>query len=510
MKNKFWLFAVLFAAAGMTALTSCGDDPTPVPPPVIPPDPPTNVEAVNQWADGYMKTHYLWNTEYKALGLSDFDMDYKKFLRLGLDGVAAMDDANHEDGHWVNGKREYYYSYISAHVGTTASLGGTRAPNQTFGYGFVGLIPGKINGNIYLGVTGVTPESPAAEANIDRAIFISKVNNTSLTEQNYGELMAALFPSSGGTVKLSINTALLNDEGTSIVVKNVGTVTLTARNYYKNPIVFAQLVTLKDRPDVKIGYIAYNEFDAAFDNVLVGTFEAMKAQGPATDLILDLRYNGGGYLLSSDLLATLVVGREYKNRLYCEATYNADRNKTTQPNKYYIGNKNTGEGVYEMLETALDAATDLKRVYVLTGEGTASASELIINGLRGLDIEVRQIGETTNGKNVGMEGLAKPYKGYTYEFFPITMRLKNEKGFGEYSDGLVPDIEVKKFDNDYLLGAYCSSRDPLFLYALMWITEGEKPTVDKSTRSAQPFAIDDPKFIEPTYHGAITTPKLVE
>ena len=209
--------------------------------------------------------------------------------------------------------------------------------------------------------------------------------------------------------------------------------------------------------------------------------EAFRSFRGAEELILDLRYNGGGAVRSSTVLATLIVGDACKDGVYCRTVYNARRTAAGESGVHRIGNGHTpdGTGVYTPIVSALPEALGLKRIYVLCSESTASASELVINGLRGLGIEVRLIGMRTNGKNVGMEGYVDHLEGgELYTFMPITFYSENNLGFRDYSDGFVPDVE---FDDSPLYraacypGAFGTTADPLYALAAEWIGTGAKP-----------------------------------
>ncbi|MEG1611245.1 MAG: S41 family peptidase [Alistipes sp.] len=505
MKIKIWLFAALFAAAGMA---SCSDDKT-VEEPITPPDPKPEINevAVNKAVDGYMKSHYLWNAEYKTL-TPDFNLDYDKFLRVGLDGVAAQNKANKEDGYTMDGKH-YYYSYITRNdPRSAASMSATRAGDVRFGYGLSGVVPGNINGNIYIGILGVIDGSPAAKADLSRGTYITQVDGVAITQANYDALYKKLFPKDNASVQLKI-ASVIPDANNKLTVTSKGTKTLKAGRYEYNPILFATVATSKSDASLKVGYLVYNQFMMDYDEALIGTFKAMTnfAEGALSDLILDLRYNQGGHLISSTVLGTLVAGESKNDQIFCATEFNAERMKKEKGSIYKIGNTKTPEITYPLMAQALANAVNLKRIYVLTGPYTASASELIINGLRGLDIEVRLIGDKTNGKNVGMEGVGiKGEKGYTYDFYPITMRLKNAKDFSDYSAGFQPDILVEDSDS-FVIGAYGSAVDPLFGYAFSWIKEGKKPEIS-STR-ATPIAVGEPRIIEPLYKGSITSVKTL-
>ena len=194
-------------------------------------------------------------------------------------------------------------------------------------------------------------------------------------------------------------------------------------------------------PRKKVGYLLYMGFNIDYDDELMAAFERFRQQN-VTDLILDLRYNNGGDVLSSAVLGTLVAGNDYKGQVYAHTTFNEDRTEAGEGGDYKIGVKETVERIYEPLETALQHAVGLKKIYVLVSQTTASASEMVINGLRGLDIEVNLIGQTTNGKNVGMEGVMRSFYNHEFLLYPVTFYVENAKGFRDYSTGFVPDVEI--------------------------------------------------------------------
>ena len=109
----------------------------------------------------------------------------------------------------------------------------------------------------------------------------------------------------------------------------------------------------------------------------------------------------------------------------------------------------------------------LKKIYVLVSQTTASASEMVINGLRGLDIEVNLIGQTTNGKNVGMEGVMRSFYNHEFLLYPVTFYVENAKGFRDYSTGFVPDVEID--DSAIYPGEFGTMEDQLGYIALVWI-----------------------------------------
>ena len=231
-----------------------------------------------------------------------------------------------------------------------------------------------------------------------------------------------------------------------------------------------------------IAYLVYHEFDMNYDETLMDWFKTFKQTAEkegkkVTDLILDLRYNGGGYLFSSAMLATLITGESYKGGLYVETTYNEERNKTMAPGQYFIGKKEVPEGEYPLIEEALKHSLDLDRVFVLTMNGTASASELIINGLRGLDVEVKTRSASTRTarmsawRSIRVRSVITRFRSLPHD------SSENAKGFGDYSSGLEPSLTVVNPDSDWLIAPYASNGDPLFRMAYEWIVTGKETDV---------------------------------
>ncbi len=380
------------------------------------------MEINNQWMDGNMRTLYLWNEEYKKLTL-DFDQEHQNFLKSALDGVKKQNNANAEDGYYY-GDQWIYYSYVEAKQKTRS----TRA-DQTIDYGFgiTGHNFGKCQWYDLHGRAGCdSPVRRLTRAGITRGSFISKINGTSITEQvNALSLAKLLYPSaiSADIVRLDWS-EITTENGQFVVTPKQSGFNLKPATFSRNPILYATLALSETNPDVCIAYLVYHEFDMNYDETLMDWFKTFKQTAEkegkkVTDLILDLRYNGGGYLFSSAMLATLITGEKHKGGLYVETTYNEERNKTMAPGQYFIGKKEVPEGEYPPDRgRPWKHSLDLDRVFVLTMNGTASASELIINGLRGLDVEVNTIGEYTNGKNVGMEVDTRTFGDYEVSFAP--------------------------------------------------------------------------------------------
>lgn len=169
----------------------------------------------------------------------------------------------------------------------------------------------------------------------------------------------------------------------------------------------------------------YSAFESGFDQELFDVFKEFKSQN-ITELILDLRYNGGGDVTSANLMSSCIAGDFCVDKTFASYRYNDERMKA-------LGNQRPIQkfaySQYDNLSTSLSAGgLKLQKIYCLVTDDSASASELVINALRGIDIEVILIGTTTHGKNVGMEGVELTAGTDKYLLFPITFQAYNAKG----------------------------------------------------------------------------------
>lgn len=170
------------------------------------------------------------------------------------------------------------------------------------------------------------------------------------------------------------------------------------------------------------GHIVFDSFISTSVDSLTKAFKFLKEQG-VKDLILDLRYNPGGYFNGAVALASFIAGSNVSaSDVFARLEYN---DKHTSDNVSYMF-KNTP---YPL---------NINRLAVITTSGTASASEVVINGLEPY-MDVVTIGDTTTGKPVGMGGWEY---GKKYIFYPVTFRVVNKNNFGDFYDGLPPDIRV--------------------------------------------------------------------
>ena len=156
--------------------------------------------------------------------------------------------------------------------------------------------------------------------------------------------------------------------------------------------------------------------------------------------MIDLRYNGGGYVTNSDLLTTLMVKdlASRVNKVMNKRQYNDALTKEIK--------KQYGEAaLLTNFKMEANNISTLNRVFFLTSNGTASASELVINNLKGLSMTVVLIGEHTYGKNVGSFTITDDAKRWNYGLQPITFKILNSLDQSDYGsvNGFLPDYALE-------------------------------------------------------------------
>jgi len=279
----------------------------------------------------------------------------------------------------------------------------------------------------------ILPNSDASNKDIERGDLFYAVNGTPLTLQNYQSLLAS--------ESYTLNLADYDDGN---FTPNGQSVSLTKYEYSENPVYYSNVYEVNSH---KIGYLVYNGFYGSYDVQLNNVFGNFQSQG-ITDLVLDLRYNSGGLVTSAAHLASMITG-QFTNDIFAKQQWNS----TIQD--YYTSNGKEEELINRFTNKLSGGEQinhlNLNRVYILTTSSTASASELVINGLEPY-LDVIQIGGTTTGKNVGSVTLydSPNYSNknknprHKYAMQPLVLKIVNSTGFGDYQQGLTPDITVSE------------------------------------------------------------------
>lgn len=438
---------------------------------------------------------FLYGCDQGTTALSDSGVEHEKklFVWNGLnswyywqDQVPALADKNGEKSRSLNAflsmfpdekdlfeslkYRDDRFSWFidDYEIHQAARLGSSKS----FGFRF-GLLRINDSDQIFGYVQYVVRDSPAAESGLKRGDLFNRVNGERLTLNNYREILAS------DQYRLGLAILNTNLPENIRVVDSEKVIEVASEVIRENPIHFARTYLAGSNT---IGYIVYNAFRFNYHRELNDQFGLFKNDG-VNELILDLRYNSGGALITSTLLATLIsgYGSDYP---FAELVYNekrSDQNYTFPFMNELIVYDEDGQLVEER---GIELNTlNLSRVFVITSGRTASASEAVINGLRAHGIEIFIIGERTAGKDEGSITVYDAPPGYTLQsrsnlnpnhkraMQPIIFKIFNANG-ENYPNGFMPNMEVSETTPIYLrnLPQLGEPNEPLFRAALSQIT----------------------------------------
>jgi len=449
MKKYFLLFLGL-----SLAFLSCSDDDGIKNVPTPEPEPSANVTAQNfMWQA--MNLWYFWQADVEDLADDRFatDAEYTAFLESYPDPESFFYDTLLFGEDRFSFANEDYSELVNSLSGISQSNG------LEFGLGLIGD-----TNNVFGFVQYIWPDSDASTKDIQRGEFFTRVDGVQITVDNY----VALLFGDNSTYTLGMATV---ENGT--ISDNSKEVSLTKiENQVEDPILVAKTL---DVNGTIVAYLMYNRFLSSFNEDLNATFAEFKAAG-ATELILDMRYNPGGSVNTSRLLASMIYGTN-TNEVYIRQRWNAkvQAQLTDDFLTDYFANS-TGASAVNTL--------NLNRVFVLATDDSASASELVMNGLAPY-IDVIHIGETTRGKNEFSITLVDDSENsYLYAsdregninsqnswgLQPLVGRNENADGFFDYTAGLVPDIELSEDLTN--LGVLGDVNEPLLARALQEISGG--------------------------------------
>ncbi|MGB0950231.1 MAG: S41 family peptidase, partial [Marinirhabdus sp.] len=319
--------------------------------------------------------------------------------------------------------RDRFSVLVEDYVALENALGGTTL-NNGMEYGLVRYPDGS--GNVFGYVRYVLPNTSASENKLQRGNIFNTIDGVQITENNFSDLLAP------GTYTIGLATF----DGET-VTPTEGTATLIKTQYTEDPIFIAKTL---DIAGSKVGYLMYNGFTGSFDAQLNAAFAQFKADGVG-NLVLDLRYNSGGSVRSATYLSGMVTG-QFTGKLLYQEQWNADRQADYAANGVFLDRFVGGGEALNSLQ--------LTKLYVLTTQRTASASELVINSLAPY-INVVQVGTNTTGKYQASfilydapapgfsRGQASP--NHTFAMLPLVFQTANATGNTGFDKGLPPDIE---------------------------------------------------------------------
>ena len=368
-------------------------------------------DEVLAYVDKRLQEEYYWLDEYNEKRATfDPTLAADEYLNESLLSMTT----NMADGGIDYRGNRYIYSYIYA-LNAASAQAGTRAQSVS-GYGVI------ISMNYWamndagtefgLAVEHVYPDSPADKAGLKRGDIISRYNGSAITANNINQAFQDLYYALSNNISIGVWDA---------ATKKTNTLSFSTGAYKENPVAASMVLELEDGP--KVGYLSYLAFDSAFDSELISAMRSLKDNG-AEEMVLDLRLNGGGSVNSSTILGSMLLDASYNDKTYAVLARNSANQKPNTTCK--ITTAYNGQSLPRL---------GIKRLFVITTDNTASASEMVISGLRGLGVEVILIGTTTEGKNCGMDVTNYTNKGVTYEYAPITFMNFNATSYEQYLAG---------------------------------------------------------------------------
>lgn len=368
----------------------------------------------NNWLRSWSNNTYLWYDEIidRDPGRYDDPLDYFDLMRTNARTASGAR------------KDRFHFTY-ETEVWVALSESG-ESPGYGATWTVISRSPPRETAIAY-----TDPDTPATEAGLLRGARIVSVDGIDFVnadgQANIDAINAALYPETAGETHLF--------EFRDVGEQTTRTVALTSQIITSTPV---QHVGTHESPaGATVGYMLFNDHIETAEPALVDAVRTLNSvPGGIEDLIVDMRYNGGGFLYIGSELAYMIAGQAATaGRAYERLQFNDKHPETNpvtgralSPIPFYNSRETSSGGVERLPELTLS------RVLILTGPNTCSASESIINGLRGIDMEVILIGDPTCGKPYGFY----PTDNCGTTYFTIQFRGVNDKGYGDYADGFIP------------------------------------------------------------------------
>ena len=413
--TKRYLYWVVIS---VLLFTGCEKKEIPDEPGEVPASP--QVQKINGFIKEVMTDLYLWYDK-----LPDIDIKYETNSKDYFQKLLYSEDK---------------WSFITDDI--TAFEQSLQGVEKTYGYSlafgtFVNA-SGAPTGNYFAIVEYVYPNTPASKAGFVRGDLIIKLDGGNITKDNYKNLLS-------GT-SVSVTKGILTNEG----IATGTTISLTAEELRLDPVLMYKII---ERDGHKIGYLVYLQYIPSYNSSSLNLAFQYFKENQITDLVLDLRYNPGGYTSAAQYLTSSIAPLSTVDNKSTLVSYQWN-------DKYqaYWVSKDRQDQLGIKFDPGVPVKLGLGKVHVLTGRGTASASELTICGLEPY-MDVIIVGDTTYGKYTASITI-KPedwyenvsdYAGFkNWGMQPIIMRYANSLGVTNFKNGFEPDFRVL----DALLPAY--------------------------------------------------------
>jgi C-terminal processing protease CtpA/Prc len=321
--------------------------------------------------------------------------------------------------------------------------------------------------NVFIIVEFIYPNTPADEAGLKRGDIILEINGTALTRDNYLELY---YDESDATYTLGEYDPNENS------ISEGGTITVSKKQLDLSPVVFTDVIEQDNR---KIGYLFYARFLAGENNQFIDSvdvvLEQFKAKG-VNELIVDLRYNPGGRVTAAENIGNSIVPQNIASNEEVFVRYEYNENLE----QYFVTNEGMDSPNLVARFSSDPVNLNIERAFFLTTSSSASASELLINGLKPY-MDVIHIGTPTFGKFYGSFVLsgenANPPNNYA--LVPVSLKYANADGVTDFRNGILPDHEVE--EDIFQPEPLGDPADPLLAKALEIITGEPGPVAKKPT-----------------------------
>ena len=478
MKKRYIHLVMMLAA--LAGIIACGHDD----PDQLTKEEQERLETVNTFAYNVMNTYYLWNEE-----IADSLATWKQLER---DPIGKVKRIRYKDS---KGKDIDKWTVLTEDIETMVSS--TEGVSTTYGMDFKVYWYDASQTNVCLVVTLTYPDSPAQKAGLKRGDVILKIAGKEMTEKNYSTLIYDSF---------------LNAKSCTLTDTNGKEYRMTAVNMYEEPVLVRKVFDVGGK---KVGYLFYNSFTLASCDKLIDAGRYFRSEG-IESLILDLRYNGGGYVGTELVLASLLApenevkaGSVFEKTIYNKLVANAWKDDTayfSENISFKISGKQYGFDL-------TGANCGISHLYAIMTNGSASASESLLVGLKPY-MDIRIFGEQSYGKYCsGIMYSAKKW----YEDYDEVLEARQRELGHEYAekwgiyvmigrfadkygntpcmpDGFTPDYPVE--DNPvapYQLG---DQREPM-LAAVLERLSGRAGAVGRASAPAAPVRALGPEIPQP-------------